>query len=72
KIFFNAKEFQNIQEIIVKLDLKYQSIIHLRFFEDKSYNEISYITGIKIGTLKSHLSRALDFIRKELSQPNVM
>jgi RNA polymerase sigma-70 factor (ECF subfamily) len=68
-VFSNASEFQKIREILLNLDQKYQTVIHLKFFETKSYEEISYITGIKVGTLKSHLSRALEHIRKNLMQP---
>ncbi len=53
------EEFLKVQEAIKKLDEKYQTIVHLRFFESLSYEEISEATGIKIGTLKSHLNRAL-------------
>lgn len=59
-----AQEFREVQKAILKLDSKYQAIIQLRFFEEKSYEEIAFITGIKIGTLKSHLSRALSQLRQ--------
>lgn len=68
--FVNASEYQKINRILILMDQKYQTIIQLRFFEEKSYEEIAYITGIKIGTLKSHLSRALNIIRKNLMQLN--
>ncbi|MDD3647975.1 MAG: RNA polymerase sigma factor [Candidatus Dojkabacteria bacterium] len=66
----DKKEFRELQKQISILDEKYQEIIHLRYFESKSYEEISYILGIKEGTLRSHLSRALGELRKQMSATN--
>ncbi|MBU0976742.1 MAG: RNA polymerase sigma factor [Patescibacteria group bacterium] len=67
----DKKEFRHIQAQISKLDDKYQEIIHLKFFELKSYEEISYILGVKEGTLRSHLSRALAELKRVLSATNI-
>lgn len=63
-------DFRQIQTHLLQLDPKYRTIIELRFFEELDYEEISTITGINVGTLKSHLSRALEKLRG-LMQPNL-
>jgi len=50
------------------MDIKYQTIIQLYYFEDMNYEQISEVTGIKVGTLKSHLSRALSKLKKNMEK----
>ncbi|MFA4835364.1 MAG: RNA polymerase sigma factor [Dehalococcoidia bacterium] len=57
------EEFLRLQEMILKLPLKYQEVIALRFFEEKKVSEIADILGKREGTVKSLLSRALDKLR---------
>ena len=40
-------------------------------FEDASYDEISILLMIPIGTVRSRLSRARDIIRKKLEDQNI-
>jgi RNA polymerase sigma-70 factor (ECF subfamily) len=47
---------------------KYRSILHLHYFEDMQYEEISHLTGLPLGTVKSHLYRARDQVKKALEQ----
>jgi RNA polymerase sigma-70 factor (ECF subfamily) len=56
-------EFNTIREQLLQLDTKYQEVIALRFFEEKSIYEISSILGKKEGTVKSLLSRGLEKLR---------
>jgi RNA polymerase sigma-70 factor, ECF subfamily len=58
---------QCILEVMKKLPLKYRSMIHLHYNEDMQYDEIAKVTGLPIGTVKSHLHRAKDQLRKALS-----
>ena len=45
---------------------KQRTVFLLRFVEDMDLQEISGITGMKEGTIKVHLFRALHAIRKRL------
>ena len=49
---------------VATLPIKYQHVITLRYFEDKSVKEIAEILGKKEGTVKSLLSRGLKRLRK--------
>ncbi len=56
-------EFLMIQKQLLELDTKYQEVIALRFFEEKSIKEISGILNKKEGTIKSLISRGLEKLR---------
>lgn len=64
------KAFLKIQKMLMTLDIKYQNVISLRYFEKKKLSEISEILNLKEGTVKSLLSRALDKIRNKLNATN--
>jgi RNA polymerase sigma-70 factor (ECF subfamily) len=56
-------EFIRIQKCLTKMDLKYQDVISLRFFEKKPILEIAAILHKKEGTVKSLLSRGIKRLR---------
>ncbi len=56
-------EFLALNEAIVKLPVKYQEVITLRFFEKKQLKEIGEILDKKEGTIKSLLHRGLEKLR---------
>jgi RNA polymerase sigma-70 factor (ECF subfamily) len=58
------REFREVQDKIVRLPVKYQEVIALRFFEQKQIKEISEILGKKEGTVKSLLHRAVEKLRE--------
>ena len=55
----NEKSFEFIHEYLKKLSIKDQDIIMMRFFEKKSFAEISQISGKNESTLRVNLHRAL-------------
>jgi len=57
------EDFIIIQSKLRLLPEKYQEVIALRFFEDKSIKEISKILNKREGTIKSLLSRGLEKLR---------
>lgn len=59
----NYQDFQLIQSKMKLLQVKYQEVIALKYFEDKSIKEICEILGKKEGTIKSLLSRGLETLR---------
>jgi RNA polymerase sigma-70 factor, ECF subfamily len=63
------EEFLMIQKQLLQLDIKYQEVIALRFFEEKSIKEISTILSKKEGTIKSLLSRGLEKLRIGVENP---
>jgi RNA polymerase sigma-70 factor (ECF subfamily) len=58
-------QFLEIQKHIAALDIKYQEVIHLRYFEKKKIGEIAEILGKNENTIKSLLSRAIDRLKSK-------
>ena len=72
KMLRENEEFLSVQRTLLDLDAKYQDVIALRFFEEKSIHEISCILRKKEGTIKSLLSRGLVKLRTRLeNDPSV-
>jgi RNA polymerase sigma-70 factor (ECF subfamily) len=53
------EEYRLVHKALLELQLKYRTVIVLRYFEDKAIAEICEITGRKEGTVKSQLHRGL-------------
>jgi len=66
--------FLKVKNEISKLPIKYQEVIALRFFENKTISEIGQILDKKEGTIKSLLSRGIERLRvatEEQMQPSL-
>jgi RNA polymerase sigma-70 factor (ECF subfamily) len=59
-------DYNLIRARLLKLDIKYQEVIALRYFEQKTNGEISLILDKNEGTVKSLLSRGLEKLRNML------
>lgn len=59
------RDFLKLQKEISKLEIKYQEVITLKFFERKKIREIAEILGKREGTIKSLLHRGLEKLRNE-------
>jgi RNA polymerase sigma factor (sigma-70 family) len=60
-------DFKKAQKALKKLNIKYQEVLSLRYFEKKSILEISEILDKKEGTIKSLLSRGLEKLKIEFN-----
>jgi RNA polymerase sigma-70 factor (ECF subfamily) len=60
------QDFVKINDLMGRLGTKYQEVLALRFYEQKSIEEIAVILGKKTGTVKSLLSRGVDKLRQQL------
>jgi RNA polymerase sigma-70 factor, ECF subfamily len=61
-------DFVIVQEKLKELDIKYQAVIALRYFENKDIKTISDILNKPEGTIKSLLSRGLEKLRKKIQE----
>ncbi|CAN0471121.1 unnamed protein product, partial [Laminaria digitata] len=57
-----------VQEAINELAEEHRAVVVLRDMEDLSYDEISDITGLPLGTVKSRIHRARSALAKRLSR----
>lgn len=64
------KDTEGVIDLIKTLDLlndEERELINLKYFQNKKLSEISEIKGVKIGTVKSRLSRTLDKLKENLA-----
>lgn len=60
------EQAQEVWRIASKLSLKQREVFTLRFAEDMELEEIAEVLAMRLGTVKTHLSRALAIVRQEL------
>lgn len=56
-----------VQEAIEKIPAKYRPAFVLREIDEMSYEEISAITGTKLGTVRSRINRARSYFKKHMT-----
>jgi RNA polymerase sigma-70 factor, ECF subfamily len=61
------EQVAGIWETVARLSERQRSIFLLRFIEEMEIPEIAGVTGLPVGTVKSHLYRALSVIRSQHS-----
>lgn len=61
---------KTVQKAIKSLDEKYKTLVILKHYQELSYEEISEITKLPIGKIKSRLYIARDNLRKSLEGIN--
>ena len=66
RIIAQKEDARAIQKAILSLPLKYREVIVLRHLQDLSYIEIANILKLPTGTVKVHLYRAREQLRKIL------
>jgi len=62
---------EKIKLVLKKLDIKYKEILILKFFEGKSYREISDILKKSMGTVATLINRAKNQFREEYKKQNI-
>jgi RNA polymerase sigma-70 factor, ECF subfamily len=65
QVLIDSEKINTILSVVDKLAERQKTVFLLRFVEDLSLEEIAEVTNLAPGTVKSHLSRALDFVRSE-------
>jgi RNA polymerase sigma-70 factor (ECF subfamily) len=64
---FNKESKESIQNVVMKLPPKCREIFCMNRFDELTYIEIASILEISIKTVETQMSRALKFLRKNLS-----
>lgn len=62
----NQELREELEKAIDHLPLKFKEVIILRHLEGLSYNDISEVTNLPVGTVKTYLHRARKKLREEL------
>ena len=58
-----GEQARQIRQAVAALDEPYREVVALRFFADRSLDEIATLTGRPLGTVKTHLRRGLIRLR---------
>ncbi len=66
--FSHAEQKQLVIDAVNTLDEKYKDILLLRFFEEKSYEEVADILQIPAGTVAVRINRAKKQLEKNLTK----
>ena len=61
------EEEERLQEAVAALPPKLRTVFVLRHLDDLSYDEIAVVTGLPLGTVKTHLFRARADLRAALT-----
>jgi RNA polymerase sigma-70 factor (ECF subfamily) len=59
---------RTLRQLVASLPEKWRVLIVLRYQEDLENEEIARTLGMPVGTVKSQISRALDFLREKASR----
>ena len=66
-----ADEAHRLRQAIAELPEKYRTVVTLYHLQGKQYDEIATVLGIPVGTVKTHLFRAKEQLRRMLIADNV-
>ena len=61
-----AEDDLAVRRALARLEEPYREVVALRFFADRSLNEIAALTGRPLGTVKTHLRRGLLRLRDRI------
>jgi RNA polymerase sigma-70 factor (ECF subfamily) len=66
RVLLGREEVATVWSEVQKLSPQQRAIFILRFVEEMSLEEIAEVTSLKLGTVKTHLFRAVRAIRQRL------
>ena len=68
EVVANEEFSGQIRELVASLPPQYRAVLTLYHLNDFSYNEIAETLGLPIGTVKTHLYRAKEMLKKAILQ----
>jgi RNA polymerase sigma-70 factor (ECF subfamily) len=63
------EQLQRTMAAVKTLSTQQQTAFHLRYLEELPLEEIAQAMGVEVGTVKSHLSRAVNALRQQRNEP---
>ncbi len=63
------EQLQQTLKAVKRLSPQQQTAFHLRYMEELSIEEIAAVMSVEVGTVKSHLSRAVSALRLQRNEP---
>jgi RNA polymerase sigma-70 factor (ECF subfamily) len=65
-LYEEKEQRQRIHEAILNLPAKYRAVVILRHMQDRTYEEIAAILDLPLNTVRTHLFRAREHLRRRL------
>jgi len=66
EVLQKQERVEKLREVVAQLKDRYRRLVELRYFEEKSYEEISEELDLPLGTVKAQLFRARDMMARVL------
>lgn len=63
-----AQQLSRVWEVVDDLSPRQREVFLLRFVEELPLEEIAAVTGMKVGTVKAHLARAVSTVRQRVRE----
>ena len=67
-LYEEKEQRQRIHGAILNLPAKYRAVVILRHMQDKTYEEIATILDLPLNTVRTHLFRAREMLRRRLHE----
>ncbi len=67
-VALRGERYRAVRRAVTALDEPYREVVALRFFAERSLDEIATVTGRPLGTVKTHLHRGLIRLRGLLTE----
>jgi len=68
-LYEEKEQRQRIHQAILNLPAKYRAVVVLRHMQDNTYEEIAAILDLPLNTVRTHLFRARELLRRRLYEP---
>ena len=68
-LYEEKEQRQRIHQAILNLPAKYRAVVILRHMQDRTYEEIAAILELPLNTVRTHLFRARELLRRRLYEP---
>jgi RNA polymerase sigma-70 factor (ECF subfamily) len=62
EVYIRQQKAAHLREVVEKLKPHYRQLVEMRYFDEKSYEEIAQELNLPLGTVKAQLFRAREFL----------
>lgn len=69
QVLLAREDVRAVWEVANRLSQRQRAVFVLRFVEEMELNEIATVLGLQVGSVKTHLFRALQTVRAKLREP---
>ena len=66
QMMMHEQKLSHVRRLVQNMNVKYRTMIELRYYEELSYEEIAQELGLPLGTVKAQLFRAKEILSQQL------